>query len=38
MIKIRNFRKLNEVEVKFGETTFLIGANNSGKSSTLDTI
>ena len=37
-IKIRNFRKLNDVEVKFGETTFLIGANNSGKSSTLDAI
>ena len=37
-IKIRNFRKLNDVEVKFGEATFLIGANNSGKSSTLDAI
>ena len=37
-IKIQNFRKLNDVEVKFGEATFLIGANNSGKSSTLDAI
>ena len=37
-IKIRNFRKLNDVEVKLGEATFLIGANNSGKSSTLDAI
>lgn len=37
-IKIHNFRKLNDVEVKLGEATFLIGANNSGKSSTLDAI
>lgn len=37
-IKIQNFRKLNAVEVKLGDATFLIGANNSGKSSTLDAI
>lgn len=37
-IEIHNFRKLNDVEVKFDEATFLIGANNSGKSSTLDAI
>lgn len=37
-IKIRNFRKLNHVEMKFSEATFLIGANNSGKSSMLDAI
>lgn len=37
-IKVQNFRKLNNVEVSFGEATFLIGANNAGKSSTLDVI
>lgn len=37
-IKIHNFRKLNDVEVNFGDATFLIGANNSGKSSTVDAI
>lgn len=37
-IKIQNFRKLNDVEIKLGDATFLIGANNAGKSSTLDVI
>lgn len=37
-IKIQNFRKLNDVEINLGDTTFLIGANNAGKSSTLDVI
>lgn len=37
-IKIQNFRKLNDVEINFGDATFLIGANNAGKSSTLDVI
>ena len=37
-LKIQNFRKLNDVEITFGEATFLIGANNAGKSSTLDAI
>lgn len=37
-IKISNFRKLNDVEVSFGDATFLIGANNAGKSSTLEAI
>ncbi len=37
-LKIKNFRKLNDVELTFGEATFLIGANNAGKSSTLDAI
>lgn len=32
-IKIKNFRKLKDCEIKFKETTFLIGQNNSGKSS-----
>lgn len=35
---IKNFRKLKEVEITLGEATFLIGANNAGKSSTLDAI
>lgn len=35
---IRNFRKLNNVEINFADATFLVGANNSGKSSTLDAI
>lgn len=37
-LKIKNFRKLNNVEFVFGDATFLIGANNAGKSSTLDSI
>ena len=37
-IKIQNFRKLNDVEINLGDATFLIGANNAGKSSTLDVI
>ena len=37
-IKIQNFRKLNDVEINCGDATFLIGANNAGKSSTLDVI
>lgn len=37
-LKIHNFRKLNDVELTFGDATFLIGANNAGKSSTLDAI
>lgn len=37
-LKIQNFRKLNDVEITFGDATFLIGANNAGKSSTLDAI
>lgn len=37
-IKIQNFRKLRDVEIHLGDATFLIGANNAGKSSTLDVI
>lgn len=37
-LKIINFRKLNNVEILLADATFLIGANNSGKSSTLDAI
>lgn len=35
---IKNFRKLKDAEITLGEATFLIGANNAGKSSTLDAI
>lgn len=35
---IQNFRKLNKVEINLAEATFLVGANNSGKSSALDAI
>lgn len=37
-LKIQNFRKLNDVELILEDATFLIGANNAGKSSTLDAI
>ena len=37
-IQIQNFRKLKDVEINLGDATFLIGANNAGKSSTLDVI
>ncbi|MFZ4831800.1 AAA family ATPase [Rouxiella sp. Mn2063] len=32
-IKVNNFRKLKECEIKFEDATFLIGPNNAGKSS-----
>jgi len=32
-VKIKNFRKLKDCTIKFRDTTFLIGSNNSGKSS-----
>lgn len=32
-ISIKNFRKLKDCTIKFRDTTFLIGPNNSGKSS-----
>lgn len=37
-LKIQNFRKLNNVEILCADATFLIGANNSGKSSTLEAV
>ena len=37
-LHIQNFRKLNNVDILMGDATFLIGANNSGKSSALDAI
>lgn len=35
---IQNFRKLNDVEIICDNTTFLIGANNAGKTSTLSAL
>ena len=35
---VHNFRKLKDVTISFGDATFLIGANNAGKTSTLDAI
>ena len=37
-LKIKGFRRLKEVEIIFGDATFLIGQNNAGKSSTLKAI
>ena len=37
-LKVQNFRKLKEVEIPFSDATFLIGANNAGKTTTLDAI
>lgn len=37
-IEIKNFRKLHDVKVALGDATFLIGANNAGKTSTLEAI
>ena len=38
LITIRRFKRLEEVRLDLGETTLLIGANNSGKSSILQAI
>jgi putative ATP-dependent endonuclease of OLD family len=35
---ISGFKRIHSAEVKFGEATFLIGANNAGKSSVLKAI
>lgn len=37
-LHVENFKKLNNVDVILGDASFLIGANNSGKSSTLEAI
>lgn len=37
-LKIRGFRRLKDVKVLFGDTTFLIGQNNCGKSSIIKAI
>lgn len=37
-VSIRRFKRLEQVEIDLGDTTLLIGANNSGKSSILQAI
>lgn len=37
-IKIKNFKKLNEVEFELGKTVVLIGPNNSGKTTALQAL
>ncbi|MBS9766485.1 MAG: AAA family ATPase [Flavobacteriaceae bacterium] len=37
-LEIKGFRKCNEIEILFGDATFLIGENNVGKSSILRAI
>jgi energy-coupling factor transporter ATP-binding protein EcfA2 len=37
-VTIRRFKRLEEVQIALGDTTLLIGANNSGKSSILQAI
>ena len=37
-LRVRNFRCLRDVEVPLGPLTFLIGPNNTGKSSFLDAV
>ncbi|MFT7158167.1 MAG: putative ATP-dependent endonuclease of OLD family [Parvicella sp.] len=37
-LKIQGFRRLKDIELLLGDATFLIGQNNSGKSSILKTI
>lgn len=35
-VSVKNFRSLKDIEIKFSETTVLIGENNTGKTSVLD--
>lgn len=37
-LKVQNFRKLKDIEIPLSDATFLIGANNAGKTTTLDAI
>lgn len=37
-IKIRNFKKLGDIDVELGKTVILIGPNNSGKTSALQAL
>ena len=37
-LRIRNFRRLQNVEIDFSDVTFLVGANNSAKSTTFAAI
>src|SRR3954471_23530289 len=37
-VEVRRFKRLEDVRIELGDTTLLIGANNSGKSSVLQAI
>lgn len=37
-IKVRNFKKLNDINIELGKTVVLIGPNNSGKTSALQAL
>ena len=37
-IKVQNFRCLADVTIPIGDTTVLVGANNSGKTALLDAL
>jgi len=37
-VKVKNFRKLKDCEVEFRDATFLVGPNNTGKSSLFEPI
>jgi putative ATP-dependent endonuclease of OLD family len=37
-LKISGFKRIRDTELLFGDATFLIGSNNSGKSTTLKAI
>ncbi|WP_367253464.1 ATP-dependent endonuclease [Pseudomonas sp. stari2] len=37
-LKVEGFKRIHSADVEFGEATFLIGANNAGKSSVLKAI
>ena len=37
-VRIRNFKRIQDVRIEFGPITYLVGGNNSGKSSVLQAI
>jgi predicted ATPase len=37
-LQIRNFKKLNNVEIELGNTVVFIGPNNSGKTTALQAL
>lgn len=37
-LKVNGFKRIQSAEIKFGDATFLIGANNAGKSSVLKAV
>jgi putative ATP-dependent endonuclease of OLD family len=37
-LQIKNFREITDLELNFGDTTVLIGENNTGKTAVLDAL